>query len=650
MSLQIQLKKSSVSQKQPFASDLAVGELALNYNADGPFLTCKDTDGNVRKLNNVWVSTTAPSNPSAGDLWLNTSAAVAVLKVYKDSSATWVDAVTIPVATTTVFGTVRLASSADITNGTAGKVVDAAQLQGKITDLLSNDITLNGDLDIFGNLSVTGTTTTIDTQTLIVEDKNIEMGAVSTPSDTTADGGGLTLKGATDKTFNWVNATDSWTSSENIDLASGKNYKVNGTKVIDGTSLGSTVVSSSLTSVGTIGTGTWNGTTIATGFGGTGQTIYTDGQLLIGKTDGTLAKTTLTPGNGIDVTNADGSITVDLDLKANGGLVIESTELAVDLGASSITGTLATADGGTGQTSYTNGQLLIGKTDGTLAKNTLTAGANVTITNADGAITVASDPGVTSVTATSPLASTGGATPDISIQDGTTTQKGAVQLEDSTSSTSTTKAATPNSVKSAYDLANAALPKSGGTMTGDITFAGTQTFPGALTSSDIGVTVQGYDADTAKYDAATANFTGTLQNGGSNVLVDTDIGSTVQAYDADTAKLDTTQSFTAAQRGAVTALTPGATVTPDFAVSNNFSLALNQNTTLANPTNIVAGQSGAITITQDSTARTLAYGNYWFFQDGAPTLGTTTGAVSTLVYYADTTTRITAVLINEPAN
>jgi hypothetical protein len=53
-----------------------------------------------------------------------------------------------------------------------------------------------------------------------------------------------------------------------------------------------------------------------------------------------------------------------------------------------------------------------------------------------------------------------------------------------------------------------------------------------LKSADIGVTVQGYDADTAKYDDATANFTGTLQNGGSNVLVDSDIGSTVQAYDA----------------------------------------------------------------------------------------------------------------------
>ena len=133
MSLQIQLKKSAVTQKQPFASDLAIGELALNYNADGPFLTCKDTAGAVRKLNHVWVAATSPTNPSAGDLWIDTSAVTAVLKVYKDRFTTWVNATTIPLASTSVYGTVQLASSADITNGTAGKVVDAAQLQSKVT-------------------------------------------------------------------------------------------------------------------------------------------------------------------------------------------------------------------------------------------------------------------------------------------------------------------------------------------------------------------------------------------------------------------------------------------------------------------------------------------------------------------------------------
>ena len=64
------------------------------------------------------------------------------------------------------------------------------------------------------------------------------LGDVTTPTDTTADGGGITLKGATDKTFNWVDATDSWTSSENINLASGKDLKVNGTAVISSTAGG----------------------------------------------------------------------------------------------------------------------------------------------------------------------------------------------------------------------------------------------------------------------------------------------------------------------------------------------------------------------------------------------------------------------------
>ena len=117
-----------------------------------------------------------------------------------------------------------------------------------------------------GNLTVSGTTTTIDTTTLVVEDKNIEIGKVSTPTDTTADGGGITLKGATDHTIVWTNSTDSWDFSEHLNIANAKEFRINGTKVIDATGLGSAVVGSSLTSVGTIATGVWNGTAIATAY------------------------------------------------------------------------------------------------------------------------------------------------------------------------------------------------------------------------------------------------------------------------------------------------------------------------------------------------------------------------------------------------
>ena len=73
-------------------------------------------------------------------------------------------------------------------------------------------------ITIPGNLTVSGTTTTIDTTTLVVEDKNIEIGKVSTPSNTTADGGGITLKGSTDKTITWVNSTGAWTFNQPVSV------------------------------------------------------------------------------------------------------------------------------------------------------------------------------------------------------------------------------------------------------------------------------------------------------------------------------------------------------------------------------------------------------------------------------------------------
>jgi len=121
---------------------------------------------------------------------------------------------------------------------------------------------------------------------------------------------------------------------------------------------------------------------------------------------------------------------------------------------------------------------------------------------------------------------------------------------------------------------------------------------------------------------------------------------TTSALSAYGAK-DTAQTWTKGQRGEITALTDGATITPDFADSNNFSVTLGGNRTLANPSNLTAGQSGCIWITQDGTgSRTLAYGSYWDFTGGtAPTLTTTASARDCLVYSVQSTTQITATLI-----
>ena len=131
-----------------------------------------------------------------------------------------------PLASPTLTGTPAAPTASANTNTT--QIATTAFVMTEVGDYapLSGATftgTVNGtSLILSADLTVNGTTTTINTTNLDVEDKNITLGKVSTPSDTTADGGGLTLKGATDKTFNWVNSTDSWTSSESIATAAGK--------------------------------------------------------------------------------------------------------------------------------------------------------------------------------------------------------------------------------------------------------------------------------------------------------------------------------------------------------------------------------------------------------------------------------------------
>jgi hypothetical protein len=179
------------------------------------------------------------------------------------------------------------------------------------------------------------------------------------------------------------------------------------------------------------------------------------------------------------------------------------------------------------------------------------------------------------------------------ITSGTTSAVGVVQLTDSTSSTSTTTAATPNSVKSAYDLAAAALPASGGTMTGSIIFAS-------------GQTISGY------------------------------------------AQLAAAQSFTAAQRGSVVTIAGSGTVTLDLSLGNNFASTLSGTTTFALPSGLAAGQSGALVLSQDGTGSRLVSFSGWKFPGGtAPTATTTEYGVDVVVYYVESASRISARMIND---
>ncbi len=166
-------------------------------------------------------------------------------------------------------------------------------------------------------------------------------------------------------------------------------------------------------------------------------------------------------------------------------------------------------------------------------------------------------------------------------------------------------------------------------VTGVATFDSTSTFAGVATFN-ANIVMEGTSADDHEL-TLTCNPTADV---------------TVTLPDATTtvAGLAVVQSFTKAQRGTPVTLTDASTVAVDLSLGNNFVLVLGGNRTLGDPTNVTAGQSGVIVVTQDGTgSRTLAYaGSKYKFAGGtAPTLTTTASAVDVLAYYVESSSRIT---------
>ena len=120
------------------------------------------------------------------------------------------------------------ATTLSSTLGVTGAATLSSTLAVTGTSTLTGNVTASVILIVTGDLTVNGTTVTLDAATLVVEDKNIEMGKVASPTDVTADGGGITLKGTTDKTIIWENDTDSWNFNQNIETSTTTKVKQKG--------------------------------------------------------------------------------------------------------------------------------------------------------------------------------------------------------------------------------------------------------------------------------------------------------------------------------------------------------------------------------------------------------------------------------------
>ena len=187
----------------------------------------------------------------------------------------------------------------------------------------STNILTVGEVIITGDLTVNGSQTVIDTTSITTQDKNITLGVTTSPTDATADGGGFTLKGTTDKTFLWLNSTNALTSSENLDLATGKSYFVDNANVLSKTTLGASVVASSLTSVGTLTSLNVSGNLDIDG------TTELDGLNVDGATtlDGVTMSGALDLNNSLDV---DGFTELD-GLNVDGATTMDALTVAGDL-------------------------------------------------------------------------------------------------------------------------------------------------------------------------------------------------------------------------------------------------------------------------------------------------------------------------------
>ena len=267
---------------------LAVNGTANGYVWTSPFTNPMTTLGDMVSggASGAPVRLVGPATNGTYGLTSVTTASAATAPVWTLATGTGSPVyATSPTITTPLINSISTTTGAaatpslwsDVTTGTiaigAGITTGTVNIATAGTGANSINIgNTNSTLTVNGNLTVNGTTTTVNSVTITVDDPNLELNSVASPTDANANGGGITLKGTSDKTIIWDNTNSNWTSNQDFNLVTGKVFKVNNVAV-----LSPTVV---------LGlTPTTSGTGFAIAGGATSKTLTVSNTLTLSGTD-----------------------------------------------------------------------------------------------------------------------------------------------------------------------------------------------------------------------------------------------------------------------------------------------------------------------------------------------------------------------------
>jgi len=217
--------QTQIDTKAPLASPTFTGTVTVPDNSFA--LGTKTTGDYVATITGgTGVSSTASASGEGTTHTLSIGQAVGTADNVTFAGLT-ADAITIGVTSAREIDTTSGNLTIDSTGGTVTVDDDL---------IVSGNATINNNLIVTGNITINGNTTTFNTETITVEDKTIELGSSASPSNTTANGAGIIVPdGAANKSFTWSSSSLAWSSSEDLNLVSGKVLKINGTEILSAT-------------------------------------------------------------------------------------------------------------------------------------------------------------------------------------------------------------------------------------------------------------------------------------------------------------------------------------------------------------------------------------------------------------------------------